>query len=199
MNNKLHLIYDADDTLLNSNLASRKMYANEFNCVIPDEITVWDGGKSLSLAPLGWLEKAFNSSEIWQYMTVKNNVFETLDKIQSLGYFDDMKICSIGKKRNIHYKSDFIDTSGLSKYFKDCIFLTTYSDDVVMKKDFLNYNTILCDDHQKNLTSIRYPILFCEGKFKEWNKGYEGIIVDGWNDGMIDTLEAIVYDYEMRL
>lgn len=199
MNNKLFFISDFDGTLADSDGAIRRMYANEFKCEIPPEITCWNGLDSLVLAPSGWIEKAFNSNELWQYMQLKDNVIPTLHLIKQSGYFDNMHICSIGRKNNIKQKLEFVDKVGLSEYFNDCLFMTTYSENVIMGKEFLNYNSALLDDHQKNLTNVRYPILFFDGKFKEWNKGYEGMAVDGWNIGLLDTLDAIVYNHEREV
>lgn len=191
---RLKVMIDMDDTIVSSQLRIREMYQSEFGGELPSELLVWNGCDQLHKAPKGWIESAFNSKEFFNGLQIFPNVEDILKELNTMDCFD-IYLATIGLPLNIQCKVDYMQDTGLSKYFKDLIFCMKTGNGVSMGKSFLAHESVMIDDHAKNLTHCKYPILFWNGSFKQWNNGYEGMAMNGWDEYSVPMLESIYKQY----
>lgn len=187
---KIRIVIDCDGVILNSDLCmaweynSRMFEHPEFVEADGNDIYYYDATMQLPLYSKKDIMNIFESDFFWENVTIKDDCIKSIKKLCDDDRFD-VCIWSYGSNVNAYKKRKF-----LYKHlgFVDDIII---SNGRVVKKQEVCDGAILIDDLDKNLTNDKaFNICFADKGEKDFNKHFEGIKVNSWNDCM-DTIEFI--------
>lgn len=199
---KMDLIFDVDNTIINTVKILCEYYSILYSSH-PDykppnykNVKRWNVQGECPLMKLQDIDDVFSSKFLFDNVELFDDCVEIINRLNEDEKFN-VYFCSIGNSNNIANKTMF-----LNKYFPHVQQIMLVKPDVAeMCKKMVNMNvnpTIFVDDHKANLLgcNAKYPVMYSYDNLltKEWNTGYEGVVVDNWKA----TEDLINYVYNIE-
>ena len=171
--NKLKIYVDFDECVCKSSdrIAefARLKYGDspDFNYVKGCDIKTWNASEIPQLT-MEDMTEVFSSDWFFETCELHPNCQEILEKLSQDERYE-ISFCSIGSSENIALKTEY-----LNKHFpfitRHWMIVQNGTHDIVMDKSKIVNDGMCIDDHQKNLASAKYPVLFTDRGMTEWNK-----------------------------
>ena len=170
---KLKIYVDYDDCVCKSSDRisefARLKYGNDpnFKYVKGCDILTWNASEIPQLT-LEDMSEVFSSAWFFETCELHDDCKEVLEKLAQDERYE-LAFCSIGSSDNIALKTQY-----LNKHFpfihRHYFIVQNGTHNIIMDKSKIVNDGMCIDDHQKNLASAKYPVLFSDRGITEWNK-----------------------------
>jgi len=170
--NKMPLILDVDDSIINSTQSFAEcynlLYKNHTDFAEAD----WTKCNKYDLSDIAPLQtdplEIFSSKLFFELVKPFPNAVEVLEALTK--HFD-IYLCSIGTSQNIKLKLDYIEKT--FPFIENI--LPIVNKHCIMNKSMINMeNKIFIDNVASNLFSSNASIKMCYGEVKSWNEEWKG-------------------------
>lgn len=196
MQDKITIIFDFDDTLVNTSDAMIDYYNEKYHDkkdykLAEGTIYRWDAQDKLPLMNIKQIMKIFESTFFWKNIRLKDDAIEVVKYFSDHPFFN-VKIMSVGTAKNLSKKSLYIQ-----KYFPfvDEVVLLMRNNAEMGKGDYTN-NCIVLDDHQENLTNPKaLNVIIYDLGDREFNQNFKGIKVKSlmeFKELIMDKFEKVI-------
>jgi 5'(3')-deoxyribonucleotidase len=173
----LHLIFDFDNTIVDSAKALYLRYQEKFNdyTIEYNENKVdWDMQQLLPI-PKSEVNKFFNEPEFFKYLKPFDNAIEVLTELKNEGHY--LHLVTYHSLEGIQYKQKYINEN-LSIFDEITILPLTDKNLDNLDKSCVS-GDIIIDDNIKALTTAKTNGKLCYGRYA-WNKSWNGKRAKDW-------------------
>lgn len=182
--NKLNIVLDFDNTIVDTNQAICDFYNNKTNSNIKvEDIKSYTLTETLTKWTKEQIDNIFCEKEFFDMLKPIDGAIESINKMLEARH--TVKIATCHNPRGIGLKYDY--TQRVFPMIDEIIFIV-HKNGVRMNKSSV-YGDILIDDNIMCLESCQVKIPICFGDYS-YNKDYKGLKVNCW-EGVMDWIEVI--------